>query len=43
MIILELNAKKRILLELVDDDTAETARAWLDPIAKSLNLDLAVF
>jgi transposase-like protein len=43
VIILELNAKKRILLELVDDDTAETARAWLDPIAKSLNLDLAVF
>jgi hypothetical protein len=43
MIILELTTKKRIMLELVDDDTAESARSWLDPIARSLSMDLSVF
>ena len=43
VIMLELNPKKRIMLELVDDDTAEAARSWLDPLAVSLGLDLAVF
>ncbi len=43
VIILELKAKKRILLELVDDESVESVQAWLEPIARSLNLDLEVF
>jgi DNA-directed RNA polymerase subunit RPC12/RpoP len=43
VIVLELSKKKRLLLELIEDSTPESARNWLEPIAASLNLDLVVF
>jgi hypothetical protein len=43
IIILELKRKKKVLLEMVEEDDIQEVRHWLEPIARELNLNLEVF
>ena len=43
VLVLELKRRKKVLLEMVEEEDPQTVRTWLEPIAQELGLEVTLF